>query len=113
VLVRRLVHLVVALGLEEEVTDLARHHRDGPAEDDRDGGPGEEQHVGGEKAAGAEEVQGLVHAAVMVVAMVVPALLLQGIEKSSHPHLQVFRQPETSSAFEEAFVRRSGEEFVR
>jgi hypothetical protein len=79
--VRRLVDVVVALRLEEEVSRLARRHGDEPAEQRRDDRLEEQQRVGAEEARGADEVQRLVDPAVVVVAMVVPALGSQFLQK--------------------------------
>jgi len=81
---RDLVDLVEALGLEEEVPGLAADHRHRPGQQ---GGPGRvhrQQPVGHQKADGAEQVQALVDAAVVVVAVVVPALDPQLFKESIH-----------------------------
>jgi len=84
VFVGRLVDLIVALGLEEEVARLAAHHGNQPADEGRLHRIGEHHHVGDQKAAGAQEVQRLIDAAVMIVAVVVPSLSSQFLEKLLH-----------------------------
>ncbi|MHC2594237.1 hypothetical protein ACVIG9_008293 [Bradyrhizobium ottawaense] len=80
VLVGGLVDVVVAVRLEEEVTGLARGHRDQPADQCGDDRVDEQPDIGEEKAQRADEVQALVDAAVVIVAMVVPALDPQLLE---------------------------------
>ena len=83
VLVGRLVDVVVALRLEEEMTGLPRGHRDQPADQRGSHRIDEQQHIGDQEAERADEVQALVDAAVMIVAMVVPALGSQLLAESS------------------------------
>jgi len=85
VLVRGLVDDVVVFWFEEEVADLPRWHREHPA--DHRGGRGRfEQHgVRAEKADGAHEVQRLIDPAVVVVAVVVPALSGELLQKRHGP----------------------------
>ncbi|EEF23299.1 conserved hypothetical protein [Ricinus communis] len=87
VLMRGLVHLVVALGLEEEVTRLAAGHRHAPGQQRGPGGIDQQQAVGDHEAAGAQQVQRLVDAAMVVVAVVVPALFVQECQKVFHAGL--------------------------
>src|SRR6202012_1138636 len=75
------VDLVVALRLEEKMADLSRPHGDGPAENRGLGDVEGDERVRREKAARAQEVERLVDAAPVVEAVVVPALLLQLLEK--------------------------------
>ena len=84
VVVGRLVHLVVALGLEEEVADLADAHRERPAEQRRDHRVREQQRVRRQEADRADQVQRLVDPAVVIEAMVIPPLFLELAEKSVH-----------------------------
>jgi hypothetical protein len=84
VLVGRLVLLVVALGLEQKVADLTDAHREDPAEQRGEDRLREQQHVGRDEAARADEVQGLVDAAVMVEAVIIPTLLLELFEETVH-----------------------------
>ena len=72
--VGRLVDVVVAPGLEEEMAALAGGHRDQPAEQSGERRIEEEDDVGGDEGHRADQVEGLVDAAVMIVAMIVPAL---------------------------------------
>jgi len=57
VLVRGVVDVVVALGLEEEVSRLAGHHRHQPADQRRRRRAPEHRGVGGQEAQGAHQVQ--------------------------------------------------------
>ena len=82
VLVRGLVDLVVVLGLEEEVADLPAGHRHQPADQRRHRRIGEHQHVGAQEADRAHQVQRLIDPAVVVVAMIVPALHSQSLRES-------------------------------
>jgi hypothetical protein len=60
--------------LEEEVAGLARGHRDQPADQRRHQRVEEHHDIADDEADGADEVQALVDPAVVIVAMVVPAL---------------------------------------
>src|ERR1700730_14770876 len=73
----RVVDVVVAPGLKEEVTGLPGGHRDQPADQSGGNRIDEQQSVGNQKAGGADEVEALVDTAVMVIAMIVPALPAQ------------------------------------
>ena len=84
VLVGRLVHVVVAARLEEEVARLTRGHRDAPGNDRRQRGIDEQQAVGDDEADRADQMQALVDPAVVVVAVVVPALRLEKFEEVLH-----------------------------
>src|SRR5882757_6804694 len=77
----RVIDVVVTLGLEEEMAGLARRHRDQPAEQRRHHRIDEYHHVGDQKTGSADEVQALVDAAVVIVAMVVPALGSQFLQE--------------------------------
>src|SRR6267142_506257 len=81
VLVRRLVDVVVSPRLEEEVTGLPRGHGDQPADERRYHGIDEQHRVSKQKARGADEVQRLVDTAVVIEAMVVPALGSQFLQE--------------------------------
>jgi phage tail tape-measure protein len=74
VFVRRLVGGVVVARLEEEVPDLARGHREQPRNQGGDRRLGEQHRVGADETERADKMQRLIDAAVMIVAMVVPAL---------------------------------------
>ncbi|WP_382327129.1 hypothetical protein ACFJGX_22740 [Hydrogenophaga sp. UC242_50] len=84
VFVRGLVHVVVALGLEEEMAGLAAGHGHEPGDQRRQHGVGPQQGISHHEAHGADEVQRLVDAAVVVIAVVVPALDFKGLEKIVH-----------------------------
>ena len=74
VFLRGLVNFVVAQGLEEEVTRLTRGHGNEPGNESGDHGIDEQKRIGRDKADGADEVQRLIDAAVMVVTMIVKPL---------------------------------------
>jgi hypothetical protein len=82
--VRRLVHLVVALWLEEEMADLPAGHGEQPAHQCRRRRTGEDQHVGAEEASRADEVQRLIDPAVVVIAMIVPPLHFESLPEAVH-----------------------------
>ncbi|WP_267393686.1 MULTISPECIES: hypothetical protein [unclassified Sphingomonas] len=84
VIVGRVVDVVIALGLEEEVAGLAAGHRHAPGEQAGDRRVGEQQHISGEEGAGADEVQALVDQAVVVIAVVVPALFGELCTETGH-----------------------------
>jgi hypothetical protein len=84
--VGRVIDGVVGLGLEEKVPGLARRHRHQPAREGGDGRILEDHHIRKKKADRADEVQRLVNAAVMVVAMIVPTLGPQSCKKAVHRH---------------------------
>jgi len=79
-----LVDGVVALGLEEEMSGLATDHGHQPCNQSRGRGVLEDRHIGGQEAHCAEQVQRLVDTAVVVVAMVIPALDFQSAQKTLH-----------------------------
>src|SRR5262245_60932990 len=81
---RRLVHVVVALGLEEEVACLPRGHAEEPGDQRGHRRIDEQQEVGEQETAGAEKMQRLVDAAVVVVAMVIPPLGCELLEETVH-----------------------------
>ena len=84
VLVAGLVHHVVVLGLEKEMTDLPAGHRHQPAGERRQGRIREHHHIGEQEADGAQQMERLIDPAVMIVAMVIPPLHSQSLEKSVH-----------------------------
>jgi hypothetical protein len=84
VLVRGLVDVVVAARLEEEVAGLARGHREAPRQQRGAGRVDEQQPVGRQEAQRTDEVQALVDAAVVVVAVIVPALAAQLLQQFIH-----------------------------
>jgi len=84
VLVGGLVDVVVTLGLEEKMPALAAHHRHQPGDQRGRGGVEKQQHIGRQEGESAEQVQRLVDPAVMVVAVVIPALGTQCIEEAVH-----------------------------
>src|SRR5215468_9802156 len=69
-----LVDVVVTLGLEEEMAGLARGHRDQPADQRGDQRIEEHHQIADHEADRADEVQALIDPAVVIVAVVVPAL---------------------------------------
>src|SRR5215470_2266891 len=86
VLVRRLVNLVVSLGLEEEVADLAAQHGYQPTDQGGCDRIREKKHVAREEAQRAYQVQRLIDSAVMIVPVVVPTL-----NTKSRQHILHFR----------------------
>jgi len=78
------VHRVKTLGLKKEMPDLTAHHRQQPAHQGGQRGVRKQQYVSGEETQRADQMQRLVDTAVMVVAMVVPALGSEGFEKIVH-----------------------------
>ena len=80
VLVGRPIHVVIPARFKEEMPGLARGHRDAPRDEGREGRIDEKEHVGDHEGQGADEVQRLVDPAVVVVAVVVPALGAQRFE---------------------------------
>src|ERR1700722_11278326 len=77
VLVGRLVHFVIALRLEEEMADLAAHHRHQPAYQGGQCRVLEHEHVGAKKTDRTDQMERLVDTAMVIVAMVVPTLKLE------------------------------------
>jgi len=84
VLVGGVVDLVVTLRLEEKVAALAAHHRHQPGDQRGCSGVEKQQHVGRQEGESTQQVQRLVDPAVMVVAVVVPALCPQCIQEVVH-----------------------------
>src|SRR5262249_21039858 len=81
VLVGCVVHFIVGLRFEEEVTDLAYDHRERPSRHHRGDRVDEYQHIAREEARGADEMKQLVDSVVVVIAVVVPALLVKFFKK--------------------------------
>src|SRR6516225_7601654 len=79
-----MVHLVITLGLEEEVADLPAGHRQQPADQRGRSRPGEHQDVRTQEACRAEEVERLIDPAVVVIAVIVPPLQLEGLKEAVH-----------------------------
>ncbi len=81
VVVARLVDVVVVARLEEKVPALAAGHADEPRQEHRDRRMLEDQEVRADEAGRAQQVERLIDAAVVVVAVVVPALLPEGFKE--------------------------------
>jgi hypothetical protein len=79
-----LVDLVIALGLEEEMFNLPGHHRGKPASHGSRDRVREHQSIGAQEADRAEQVQGLVDPAVMIIAMIIPSLRSENLKKPLH-----------------------------
>ena len=73
--------MVVAARLEEEVAGLPRRHRDAPGQDRGVSRIDEQQAVSDDEADRADQVQALIDAAVVVIAVVVPALRAQFLQE--------------------------------
>ena len=86
VLVRDIVGVIIAFRLEEEVAALTRAHADDPRDQCGHRRIVEQHSVCDDEADGADEMQRLVDAAVMIEAMVVPPLLTQCLHEASHGH---------------------------
>src|SRR5258708_25236970 len=84
VLVSGVVDPIVSLGLEKEMTGLAAHHGHQPAYQRRLHGIEKHRDVRDDEADCTQKVQGLIDPAVMVVAMIVPALSLKFRQKTLH-----------------------------
>jgi len=83
-LIRRLVDVVIAQRLKEEMTGLPRSHRNQPGNQRSPGGVDEQHHISHQKTHGTQKMQGLIDSAMVVIAVVIPALNLQGIQKIFH-----------------------------
>ncbi len=77
-----LVDMVVAARLEKEVAGQTRCHRHTPGENGGQGRVDEQQAIGHDEAHRTQQVQGLIDAAVVVVAGVVPALDGEFLQKA-------------------------------
>jgi len=84
VFMRRVVDPVIPLGLKEKMAGLAADHRDQPADQRRLHGIKEHRDIRDDEADCTQKVQGLIDPAVMVVAMIVPALSLEFRQKALH-----------------------------
>src|SRR5689334_21628642 len=76
--------MIVATGLEEEMPGLPAGHRDQPADQSADCRALEHDNVRRQKADRAQKMQRLIDPAVVVVAMIVPPLRLQSLQKAFH-----------------------------
>jgi hypothetical protein len=84
VLMCGVVDFVVTFGLEEEVPSLPADHCHQPANQRRGCWILEDKTVRGKKAKRAQQVERLINATVMIVAVVVPPLDSQSFEKTLH-----------------------------
>ena len=82
-----MVDRVIAVGLEEEVTGLPRQHRK-PADEAGERRIRKEQAVADEKDQCADQMQRLIDPALMVVAIIVPALRAQHVGEAAHTNPQ-------------------------
>jgi hypothetical protein len=69
--------MVIAQGFKKEVARLTRSHRNQPSQQGSPSRIHKQQSVGNQKAQRTEQMQGLIDAAVVVVAVVIPALNAQ------------------------------------
>jgi hypothetical protein len=76
--------VIVAARLEEDVPRLARHHADEPADQTGDRGVDEQHRIRDQEAHRADQVQRLVDARLVIVAMVVPAQRLDLAHELAH-----------------------------
>ena len=83
-LVGRLIDLIVAFGLEEEMSRLPTRHRHAPGQQGGIGRVHEQERVRRDKAQRAQEMEALVDSAMMVVAMIVPAQDRERFKKLFH-----------------------------
>src|SRR5580692_9227935 len=84
VLMGRLIDRVVTLRLKKEMADLPARHRNHPGDQRRHRRIPEHHDIRADKAAGAEQMQGLVHQTMVIVPMIVPTLSLQGFTETAH-----------------------------
>ena len=84
VFVGGLVNLVVAFGFKKEMPHLTGRHRNQPSHKRGDNRVNEKKNISHQKRNSADEVKGLVHVAVVVIAMVIPALGLKGLLPLAH-----------------------------
>src|SRR5262249_18992327 len=82
--VRRLVHLIVIAGLEKEMTDLPAGHGDKPAHQGSQRGVLEDHHVGKQEAQRTQQMERLIDPAMMIIAVIVPTLHSQRLQKPVH-----------------------------
>ena len=74
---------VVTVGFEEKMTDLAGQHRE-PADQSGHSRIAEEKRIAAEKNDGADQMQRLIDAALMIVAIIVEALRPQHCHEIAH-----------------------------
>jgi len=86
VVVGSLIDMVVALWFEEEMACLTRRHCDQPRDHGGDHRIDEQISISDQKAAGADQMQRLVDQAMVVVAVVIPALFAQHFSKTLTRH---------------------------
>src|ERR1700677_4234103 len=84
VLMGRAIDGIVALGLEKEMTGLAAYHGYQPTDQRRLHRIEKHRDVRNDEADRAQEVQGLIDSAVVVVAVIVPALSFEFRQKALH-----------------------------
>lgn len=84
VLIRRLVDVVIAEWLKEEMTCLTRRHGDQPGNQRCPGRVNEKHGIRNEKTHRTQKMQGLVNPAMVVVTVIVPTLDFQGVQKVFH-----------------------------
>ena len=79
-----LVDMVVVFGLKKEMTDLTRSHRHQPRNQRGDYRVDKQKYISHQKRHSADQMQKLVDAAMVVIAVVVPTLGGDGLEKGMH-----------------------------
>ena len=84
VLMGGLIDVIEAFRLEHQMPNLPRGHRDQPAHQSGSNRIDKQQRIPDEKAGGADKMQTLVDAAVMVVAVIIPPLRSQCRQKALH-----------------------------
>jgi len=105
-----LILLVVALGLEYEVADLPDAHGEDPAKQRGSHRLREQQHVRHQEAERAHQVQRLVDTAVVIEAVIVPALFLELREETLALHWRLLLSQTVTPHRNEALFtpKRSG-----
>ena len=72
------VHMVIAQGFKKEMARLPRHHRHQPSQQSSPSRIDKQQGIRNQKTNRTEQMQRLIDAAVVVIAMVIPTLNAQG-----------------------------------
>jgi hypothetical protein len=78
------IHFVKSFGFEEKVTHLTGCHGNQPGDQGGHHRVNEQIHIGHQKRNGADQMQGLIDAAVMVKTMVIPALGFEDLQQLVH-----------------------------
>ena len=102
---RGLIHLVVVFRLEHQMADLPAGHRYQPRQQCGQRGILEHDAVGDDEGDGAEKMQSLVDAAMVVITVVVPALNFEELKEAGQCCFLLWKTDPSHDGFESVTSR--------